>query len=191
MFLALPALIGSVGGLQRANAGDTEEKGVPAVLSFRMKSLAGEDIDLARYSGRVALMVNVASKCGYTPQYAWLQKLHEKYADKGLAILGFPANEFGGQEPGTDHEIQAFCKKNYGVTFDMFSKVVVKGEGICPLYQHLTSTETGHQFAGEVMWNFEKFLLNRKGEIVGRFRSRVEPTSAEMVEAIEAELERQ
>jgi len=165
-----------------------EKKAVPPVLNFKMNSLDGKPVDLSKYQGKVVLMVNVASKCGYTPQYMALEQLHEKYADKGLAILGFPANNFGQQEPGSDKDIGEFCTKNYGVKFDMFSKVSVKDEDQCPLYKFLTSSETDPNFAGEVKWNFEKFLISRDGQIVNRFRSKVTPDSDEMVKAIEAEL---
>ncbi|HWB08463.1 MAG TPA: glutathione peroxidase [Pirellulales bacterium] len=153
-----------------------------------MKSLGGKEVDLSKYKGKVVLMVNVASKCGLTPQYEGLEELHEKYADQGLAILGFPANEFGKQEPGTDVEISEFCQENYGVKFDMFSKVVVKGEGQCPLYKFLTSKETDPDFAGDITWNFEKFLVGRDGKIVKRFAPKVAPESDEVVSAVEAEL---
>lgn len=165
-----------------------KENDVPAVLSFQMKSLDGKPVDLAKYKGKVVLMVNVASKCGLTPQYKQLEALHEKYADQGLAILGFPANEFGRQEPGTDEQIAEFCEKNYGVKFDMFSKVVVKGEGQCDLYKFLTSKETNPDFAGPISWNFEKFLISRDGKVVQRFSPRVPPNDAKVIAAIEAEL---
>src|SRR5579883_126747 len=168
-----------------------DEKGtkkVPPVLNFTMKSLDGKSVDLSKYQGKVVLMVNVASKCGFTPQYKQLQALHDKYAQKGLAILGFPANDFGRQEPGTNDEIAAFCEKNYGGKFDMFSKVVVKGKEQCPLYQYLTSKETDPKFAGPIKWNFEKFLISKKGEVVARFNSPVKPDSPEVIKAIEAEL---
>src|SRR4029077_17106755 len=116
-------------------------KTVPAVLKFKMNNLEGKQVDLSKYQGKVILMVNTASKCGYTPQYKQLEALHEKYAQKGLATLGFPSHDFGKQEPGTDNEIAEFCQKNYGVKFDMFSKVVVKGEGQCALYAFLTSSD--------------------------------------------------
>ena len=161
---------------------------MPEVLNFKMNRLDGKSANLADYSGKVVLMVNVASQCGLTPQYAQLEGLHEKYAEKGLAVLGFPANEFGKQEPGTDAEISAFCKKDYGVKFDMFSKVVVKGEGQCPLYKYLTSKETDPKFAGDISWNFEKFLIGRNGEIVARFAPKVKPDAPEVVQAIETEL---
>lgn len=171
-----------------ADAADKGAKKVPDVLNFKMKSLGGKEVDLSKYKGKVVLMVNVASKCGLTPQYEGLEELHEKYADQGLAILGFPANEFGKQEPGTDVEISEFCQENYGVKFDMFSKVVVKGEGQCPLYKFLTSKETDPDFAGDITWNFEKFLVGRDGKIVKRFAPKVAPESDEVVSAVEAEL---
>jgi glutathione peroxidase len=168
------------------------EKKVPPVLNFKMKRLDGKSRDLSDYQGKVVLMVNVASQCGLTPQYEQLEALHEKYAEKGLAVLGFPANEFGAQEPGSDSEIATFCKDNYKVKFDMFSKVVVKptkdGPEPCPLYKFLTSEETDPKFAGEISWNFEKFLIGRNGEIVARFKPRVKPDSPEVIQAIETEL---
>lgn len=166
------------------------EKGekVPPVLNFTMKSLEGEPVDLSKYQGKVVLMVNVASKCGLTPQYEGLQALHEKYGKQGLVILGFPANDFGKQEPGSDDQIKEFCSKNYGVEFDMFSKVVVKGDGQCELYKYLTSKETNPKFAGPITWNFEKFLIGRNGEVVARFNPRTSPNDGKLVSAIESEL---
>lgn len=171
---------------------DAAEKGAektPAALNFTVKSLGGEDVKLSQYHGKVVLVVNVASKCGLTPQYEQLQKLHEKYAEKGLAVLGFPCNQFGRQEPGTADEIRQFCRVNYGVTFDMFAKIEVNGDGACDLYKHLT------QFGAEapekrkkISWNFEKFLLGRNGEIVARFAPRTTPDDPELLKAIEAEL---
>jgi glutathione peroxidase len=160
----------------------------PPVLGFTMKSLSGEPVDLAKYKGKVIVMVNTASKCGFTPQYAPLEAVYKKYGDGGLVILGFPSNDFGHQEPGSDADISTFCTVHYGVTFDMFSKVDVKGDTICPLYQFLTSEETDKPFAGEVRWNFEKFLISRDGKIVARFRSAVKPDSPEFTSAVEAEL---
>lgn len=184
----LAGLIGlAVAGLVQSAA--KEEKKVAPVLNFTMNRLDGTPAPLSGYEGKVVLMVNVASKCGYTPQYKALQGLHDKYAGKGLAVLGFPANEFGKQEPGTDKEIAAFCQKNYGVKFDMFAKVAVKGKDKCPLYQFLTAKATNPKHAGEIKWNFEKFLINRKGEVVARFDSKVKPDSPEMIKAIEAALE--
>jgi glutathione peroxidase len=161
---------------------------VPSVLSFTMNSLTGKPVNLSKYQGKVLLMVNVASFCGYTPQYAGLEALNKKYASQGLNVLGFPANEFGSQEPGSDAEIGEFCDKTYGVKFDMFSKIVVKGPGQHPLYKYLTSAATDPKFAGDVKWNFEKFLIGRDGKIVARFLSDKEPLSREVVSAIEAEL---
>src|SRR5258708_26807055 len=150
--------------LALASGGNSEEKkgdkNVPEVLNFKMNRLDGKSANLADYSGKVVLMVNVASECGLTPQYEQLEALHEKFAEKGLAVLGFPANEFGSQEPGSDTEIASFCKDKYDVKFDMFSKVVVKkldnGPEPCPLYKYLTSEETDPKFAGPIKWNFEK-----------------------------------
>ena len=161
---------------------------VAAPLRFTMKSLDGRDVDLSQYQGKVILMVNTASKCGNTPQYAPLEALYKKYADQGFVILGFPSNDFGHQEPGSDIEISEFCTKNYGVTFPMFSKVDVKGDNICPLYAYLTSKETDAPFAGTITWNFEKFLIGRDGSIVARFKPKTKPDSAQVIAAIETEL---
>jgi glutathione peroxidase len=135
----------------------------------------------------VVLIVNVASECGYTPQYEGLQALHKRYASRGLRILGFPSNDFGGQEPGTDSQIATFCKNNYGVEFDMFSKIKVIGSDKAPLYRTLTSTP---KFSGDISWNFEKFLIGRDGQVIGRYKSAVEPLSGEMTKAIEGALGR-
>jgi glutathione peroxidase len=182
MKLFASILLALVTGVQTKPTGSVN---VPAALNFTMSSLDGKIIDLSKYQGRVVLMVNVASQCGFTPQYEGLQDLHKKYAAKGLSILGFPANEFGAQEPGTNAEIAQFCKQNYGVEFDMFSKIVVKGSGQAPLYRYLT---THPKFRGDIEWNFEKFLIGRNGEVIGRFKSEVEPQSREMVSAIESAL---
>jgi glutathione peroxidase len=157
-------------------------------LDFKMKSITGEDVDLSKYKGKVVLMVNVASKCGNTKQYKPLEELHEKYKDKGLVIMGFPANEFGGQEPGSNDEILKFCKDTYSVDFPMFSKIVVKGEGIAPLYDYLTNAKTDPKFPGPIGWNFEKFLIGRDGQVVQRFAPKTSPESPEVISAIEAEL---
>jgi glutathione peroxidase len=165
-----------------------KEKKVAPVLDFKMKGLDGKEVDLSKYQGQVVLFVNVASQCGYTPQYKGLQALHDRYARGGLVIIGVPANEFGAQEPGTDEEIAKFCSANYGVKFPMLSKVVVKGKGICPLYEYLTSKTTNPKSGGPIKWNFTKFLIGRDGQIVSRFEPGVKPESAEMTKAIEAEL---
>jgi glutathione peroxidase len=181
------ALLGSCLPAARAEdkKGDTK---VPAVLNFKMKGIDGKEVDLSQYKGKVVLFVNVASKCGFTPQYKGLEAAYEKYKDQGLVIVGVPANDFGKQEPGTDAEIAQFCEATYKVKFPMLSKVVVKGEGQAPLYKHLTSKDTNPKFGGEIKWNFTKFLIGRDGEIVARFEPKVEPSSDEMKKAIEAEL---
>jgi len=173
--LALTVLTGA----QTQPSGVTK---VSAALNFTMNSIDGRPIDLSKYHGRVVLMVNVASQCGYTPQYAGLEELYKKYAANGLSILGFPSNDFGAQEPGSDAEIAQFCKQNYGVEFDMFSKIVVRGPGQAPLYKYLT---THPKFSGQVDWNFEKFLVAPGGRVVNRFRPRTEPEDPEVIAAIE------
>jgi glutathione peroxidase len=161
---------------------------VPATLNFTMTSLDGKPVNLSKYQGNVILMVNVASQCGYTPQYEGLQELHKRYAGRGLRLLGFPSNDFGQQEPGSNAEIADFCKKNYGVQFDLFSKIDVVGSNKAPLYKYLTSRQTNPKFAGEVEWNFEKFLIGRDGQVLARFKSPVEPLSKEITSAIESAL---
>jgi glutathione peroxidase len=185
---AAVALLGLCAPLSRAEEKKGDKK-VPAVLNFKMKGIDGKEVELSQYQGKVVLIVNVASQCGYTPQYKGLQALYEKYKDKGLVVLGVPANDFGMQEPGTDAEIAKFCESKYGVTFPMLAKVsTILGEKKVPLYKHLTSKETDPKFAGEVEWNFTKFLIGRDGEIVHRFDSKVKPESKELTEAVEAEL---
>ncbi len=158
-------------------------------LNQDMQTLGGKDVNLAKkYDGKAVLLVNVASKCGLTPQYEALQALHEKYAEQGLAIVGVPCNQFRGQEPGTAAEIAEFCQTHYGIKFDMLAKVEVNGDGACPLYKHLTSKETNPKFGGPITWNFEKFLFNREGQLVARFAPRVKPDSLEVTHAIETEL---
>jgi glutathione peroxidase len=164
------------------------DKKVPAALNFTMKGLDGKDVDLSKYQGKVILVVNVASKCGFTPQYKSLEGLHEKYASEGLVVLGVPSNDFGKQEPGTDAEIAKFCEEKYNVKFDMLSKVSVKGDNQCAFYKFLTSKDTDPKFAGPIKWNFTKFLISKQGEVVNRFDSKVEPQSDEIVKAIEMEL---
>lgn len=154
-------------------------------LSGTVKKIDGSEVDLSKYKGKVVMIVNVASRCGATPQYAGLQKLYDTYKDKGFVILGFPANEFGAQEPGTDAEISKFCTSNYNVTFDMFSKIVVKGDGQAPLYKALTAQADP---AGDVKWNFEKFLIGKDGNVAARFMTRTPPEDTQVVKAIEAAL---
>jgi len=155
-----------------------------------MTSIDGETIDLAGYRGRVVLMVNVASRCGLTPQYKALQTLYETYRNRGLVILGFPANNFRGQEPGTDAEIKEFCSLNYGVTFPLFSKISVAGDDIHPLYAHLTGRETNPAFAGPIAWNFAKFLVGRDGRAAARYEPKISPDHPDVVAAVERELKK-
>lgn len=164
------------------------EKEAGGVLNQKMKSLDGKEIDLSKYTGKVVLIVNVASQCGNTKQYKPLEALHEKLSEKGLAILGFPCNQFGGQEPGTEAEIGEFCSSKYGVKFPLFAKIEVNGEKQAPLYKALTAAETKPVGPGKISWNFEKFVLNKKGEVVARFAPGVSPDSADVVKVIEAEL---
>jgi glutathione peroxidase len=159
-----------------------------SIYDFTAMTITGESKRLADYGGKALLIVNVASKCGLTPQYEGLEKLHETYAARGLRVLGFPANEFGAQEPGTESEIAQFCTTNYGVKFDMFSKVKVKGPGIDPLFDFLTSPATDPAFAGEIKWNFNKFLVGKDGTILARFEPKVEPMSLEVTQAVEKAL---
>jgi glutathione peroxidase len=169
-------------------AADGPKEKATSVLDFKVKDIDGKEVDLAKYKGDVLLVVNTASKCGLTPQYEGLEALYEKYKDRGFQILAFPANEFGKQEPGTNEEIKSFCKTKYNVSFPVFSKIVVKGEGIHPLYQFLTSKETNPSFGGVIKWNFNKFLVNRKGEVIGRFEPMVTPESPEVTKALETAL---
>ena len=161
-----------------------------SIHELAVKSIDGNDVALADYKGKVALIVNVASKCGFTGQYKGLQALYESYKDQGLLILGFPANNFLRQEPGTNAEIQQFCTLNYGVTFPMFAKISVKGKDMHPLYAYLTSKQANPEFGGAISWNFNKFLIGRDGTIVARFGSRTKPEDPALVEAIKQALQR-
>jgi glutathione peroxidase len=142
-----------------SKAAEKEKRQVAKALSFTMQSLSGQDVDLERYQGKVVMIVNVASKCGLTPQYKQLQALHERHSKDGLAILGFPCNQFGQQEPGTADEIKEFCQVNYGVGFDMFAKIEVNGDGACDLYKYLTALDAKPKGPGKIAWNFEKFII--------------------------------
>lgn len=159
------------------------------VYSFTLNSIDGKPAPLAAYKGKVVLLVNVASQCGYTPQYSALEAIYEKYKDQGFVILGFPANNFGAQEPGTNEEIKTFCTRKYSVSFPMYSKISVKGGDQAPLYSYLTK-ETGAGIAGEIQWNFTKFLVDRNGTVIERFEPAVTPDSREVTTAIEAQLPR-
>ena len=162
--------------------------GASSVLEYTMKSIDGKPAPLAAYKGKVVLLVNVASKCGYTPQYEGLEAVYRKYKDQGLVVLGFPANNFGGQEPGTDEEIKTFCSSKYNVTFPMYSKISVKGADKAPLYQFLTDTAANPSTGGEIKWNFTKFLVDKNGKVIARFEPAVKPESAELTGAIEKAL---
>ena len=157
------------------------------VYQFELESIEGKEVSLQDFEGSLLLIVNTASECGFTRQYSGLQKLHEKFNDKDFYVLGFPANNFGGQEPGTDEEIIEFCKVNFGVDFPLFSRSEVKGEEIHPLFRYLTNAQNP-DFTGDIRWNFEKFLVDRNGKLVHRFRSNVEPDSKELLNAIESYL---
>ena len=159
-----------------------ERKAPMSLYEITLNTLDGKPLSLAAYKGKVVLAVNVASECGYTPQYAGLQKLYEEQKDRGLVVLGFPCNQFGGQEPGTASQIESFCQKNYGVTFPLFEKLEVKGPGQAPLYRLLTAKH------GEPAWNFHKYLIGKDGQVLQAFSSKVAPDSAELRAAIEAAL---
>lgn len=155
-----------------------------------LQTLDGADTSLGQYKGNALLLVNVASKCGLTPQYAGLERLQERYAERGFSVLGFPCNQFGGQEPGTAEEIKTFCSTTYGVTFPMFAKLEVNGQNRHPLYTQLTQVPDAEGETGDIQWNFEKFLVSPDFEVLARFRPRTEPESDEVVSAIEAALPR-
>lgn len=156
-----------------------------SVFEFTMKNIDGQDVKLDAYKGKVVMIVNVASKCGYTPQYEGLQALYDKNKDKGFVILGFPANNFLSQEPGTDSEIKEFCSSKYKVTFPMFAKISVKGSDQHPMYNFLTNKATDPQFSGDISWNFNKFLIDRNGKIVARFGSDDTPESETVTAAVD------
>ncbi len=159
-----------------------------SIYDFTMKDIDGNERPLSQFAGKVLLIVNVASKCGFTPQYAGLEKLYKRYHDRGFEILGFPANDFLRQEPGTDAEIKSFCSTTYGVTFPMFAKISVKGKDIHPLYAYLTGKDTNPEFAGKITWNFNKFLVGRKGNIVARFDSKDDPMGDKIPRLVEPAL---
>lgn len=160
-----------------------------AIYAFTLNSIDGKPAPLADYKGKVVLVVNVASQCGFTPQYSALEATYEKYKDQGLVILGFPANNFGSQEPGTNEEIKTFCSRKYSVTFPMYAKISVRGDDQAPLYAYLTK-DTGPRVAGDIKWNFTKFLVDRNGNVVQRFEPKVTPDSKEVITAIEKQLKK-
>jgi glutathione peroxidase len=159
-----------------------------SIYDAPVETLEGEPASLADYKGKALLIVNVASQCGLTPQYSGLQELHQAYGDRGFEVLGFPCNQFGAQEPGTSDEIKTFCETSYGVSFPMFSKIDVNGDNRHPLYDELTQKEDSEGKAGDVVWNFEKFLVSPDGDVVQRFRPLVTPEDPALREAIEAQL---
>ena len=186
--LVLIALLLTIGFGNTVAFGKVSTKKPKKISDFTVKDIDGNDVKLKQYKGKVALVVNVASKCGYTPQYEGLQALYDKYKDKGFVVLGFPANNFKGQEPGSNAEIKEFCESKYKVTFPMFAKVSVKGEDQEPLYQYLTGKETNPNFAGDITWNFNKFLVDKNGKIIARFSSKDAPQSDAVVQAVEKAL---
>src|SRR5215213_2323080 len=160
----------------------------PTVFDFKMKDIDGKDIKLKKYKGNVLLVVNTASKCGYTPQYESLQTIYDKYSAQGFYVLGFPANNFGGQEPGTEAQIKEFCSSKYNVTFPMTSKISVKGDDQHALYKFLTHKDTNGDFAGDIEWNFAKFLVDRNGNVMARFASKTTPDDPKVTGAVEKAL---
>ncbi len=172
-----------------SNKQEKQEKEQPVSLyDFTVQDIDGNPVKLEKFRGKVLLIVNVASNCGFTPQYKGLERLYRKYKDRGFVVLGFPANNFRNQEPGSNQEIKQFCSSNYGVTFPLLAKISVKGADIHPLYHYLTSPKTNPRFSGEITWNFNKFLVNREGKVVARFDSRDEPESQQIVQAVEKTL---
>jgi glutathione peroxidase len=186
--LPLLLFVVSVFLVPRVVPADEPAKKPSSVLAFQVKDIDGKAVELAKYKGDVLLIVNTASQCGLTPQYEGLEAVYEKYKDRGFEILAFPANEFGHQEPGTNAEIKSFCSSKFNVQFPLFSKIVVKGEGIHPLYDFLTSPATDPKFSGPITWNFAKFLVNRKGEVIARFEPKEKPESPKVSSAIEKAL---
>lgn len=172
-------------GVQNAHFANESKS---TLYSFKLNDIDGWPIELSRYEGKVLLVVNVASECRFTDQYANLQRLYMKYRDRGLVVLGFPANNFGNQEPGSNAEIKQFTKSQFNIMFPLFSKISVKGDDIHPLYQCLTSPETNGRFAGPITWNFNKFLIDREGTTIARFPSEIDPLDPQITEAIEAAL---
>jgi len=175
IILTLIALISTI---------QAEEQRMNSIYDFNMEDINGNEISLNNYKGKAILIVNTASKCGFTNQYEGLEKLYQSFKDQDFVILGFPANNFLKQEPGSNAEIKEFCRLNYGVTFPMFSKISVKGKEIHPLYEFLTSKDEGHDFGGKISWNFNKFLISKEGQIVDRFGSRQKPESDKIIEAV-------
>jgi glutathione peroxidase len=193
---AVVALVGfAMVKVQRVMGSDTvkdptqaSDKDKPSPLDFKVKDIDGKDVNLADYKGKVVMIVNVASKCGFTPQYKALEAVYEKYKDQGFVIIGFPANNFKSQEPGSNEEIKQFCSDKYNVTFPMMSKISVKGDDKAPLYKFLTEEPTAGDFKGDISWNFNKFLVDRNGQVFARFASPTKPDDAQVTGAIEKAL---
>jgi len=175
-------------GLATGCVAQKKEVSMSGIYEIEVETITGNTIKLGEYKGKVLLIVNTASKCGFTGQYDGLQKLYETCQDKGLVVLGFPSNDFLRQEPGTNEEIQSFCNLNYGVTFPMFGKISVKGKNQHPLYAYLTSKQANSEFAGKISWNFNKFLISRDGQVIGRFGSRTKPDDEKLAAALRAAL---
>ncbi|MBN1540682.1 glutathione peroxidase [candidate division KSB1 bacterium] len=188
--ISLAALLG-LAGCRKADEPQIQARDANqpnSLYNIAVVTIDGDTTLLNKYQGKVLLIVNVASRCGFTSQYEGLQKLYETYADSGLVILGFPANNFRNQEPGSDAEILAFCSTNYGVTFPMFSKISVVGEDMHPLYRYLTGEETNPQHGGAIPWNFTKFLIDRQGRVVARFNPAISPSSDGVMQAVRSAL---
>jgi glutathione peroxidase len=164
------------------------DKPTVSVYDFTMDDIDGKPVPLSEFRGTVMLVVNVASRCGFTYQYEGLESIYRKYKERGFVVLGFPSNDFLGQEPGTNEQIKEFCALTYGVTFPMFGKISVKGRGMHPLYRYLTAGGTDGEFAGKITWNFNKFLIGRDGRTIARFGTKEEPTADAVIEAVEAAL---
>lgn len=190
--LIVVLIVGGVGAAYALgfifNPSPSEPPNVASVYDFKMKNIDGSEVKLETYKGKVVMIVNTASKCGLTPQYEGLQKIYDKYKDQNFVILGFPANNFMGQEPGTDTEIKEFCTLKYKVSFPMFSKISVKGTDQHPLYTYLTNEKSNPGFSGDISWNFEKFLIGKDGKTLARFSPSTKPDDAKIIEAIEKAL---
>jgi len=178
-------LVGVVAACVATVSGEEKAAGP---LAHKMKSITGQEVDLSQYKGTVVLIVNVASECGLTPQYEQLEAIYEKYGDKGLVVLGFPCNQFGQQEPGTEAEIAKFCSSNYKIKFPLFAKIEVNGNEAAPLYKYLTALDTRPQGKGKISWNFEKFVVGRSGDVVARFAPTTVPDAPVVLAVIDAEL---
>jgi glutathione peroxidase len=187
LLLILPviALLSAAAGGEDKKENPKKETHMTDIYDFKVADIDSNDVNLADYKGKVLLIVNVASKCGFTPQYKGMENIYRQYKDKGFEILAFPSNDFMGQEPGTNEQIKTFCQLNYQVSFPLFAKISVKGKDIHPLYKFLTEKSTNPKFAGGITWNFNKFLIDRNGNIVNRFGSRAEPQSPEVIKSIE------